>query len=157
MSLFNFFCKKEIKTKEEKKKEFEEQIFPQIITYGIAYKFNVHFLTEGQTKISLYNWTSDIFYDYRQASKSASETIRSIYEDVNKDTESPYLYIFDACIPRKSFNKANAFDPTLLTFVNNKLVKASDVAMMDNGNLVIEDEGKKLTGNFKVMADITDW
>jgi uncharacterized Rmd1/YagE family protein len=157
MSLFNFFRKKEIKTREEKKKEFEEQIFPQIITYGIAYKFNVHFLTEGKTKISLYNWTSDIFYDYRQALKSASETIRNIYEDANKDTESPYIYIIDACIPRKSFIKANAFDPTLLTFVNDKLVKASDVAIMDNGNLVIEDEGKKLTGNFKVMVDKTDW
>jgi hypothetical protein len=174
--LRDLFGKKEVKKVEddslvEKETAGNDVTVPVVKTYAFAFKFLVYYkLQENKKgeaeKLDHLYWTSDLYYDYRQALRESRDLMEEICFNVNKAIEEnkKHIFIIDCSIETESFIRCNAYDVVLLEFTNGLISRAIDIDVSKDKNIIItptstENEIGKLIldGTFKIMKQKIDW
>lgn len=105
-----------------------------------AFMFKYSIIHGVEDKPNQTTWSSDLYYNYRQAENASFEIIKNFMIDVNKarNTDAFEAMVFhrDFAVNCNDVITINAFDVVEVTFKNGVLVKTNEVMISEGDNIV---------------------
>jgi hypothetical protein len=109
---------------------------------AFRFKYIISHIVPGFAQPQLTYWTSELYFDYRQAREAASNTIRGLTIDVNKarhmESINAMMYHKDFGVNVKDVITVNAYDVFQVTIKNGVQTECRDIILCEGDNIVFQ-------------------
>lgn len=89
----------------------------KVVVKAFTFRYNITHMVEGDPKPHQTYWTSELFFDYREATKVAQSIVRSITEQLNTSKDE-FIFITDFSVKRSTVVTVNAYDVVEVTITD---------------------------------------
>ena len=119
-----------------------EDLVPKSPVITRAFGFKTHLKYKDGVGANSWEWSSDLYYDYRKAVQASYDIVKTIYNDLNADPDKKFMFTIDSCLLKENFLTATSSNVYEIVFADGQKIAQNDILVDEGSNVILPVEAK---------------